>query len=142
MKKLLSSVINLIVSRLRPRRLRGAHLERLTHPSKYCREASLALRPCESWPFFWSTCLSLHRPFFRSSDPGRPMVRVALLISSAPFVSRGGWEVVLHVSEGQNHLFASHFLQLHCEEDGAGDAWRRANHRRVQGSLVIAGVLA
>jgi hypothetical protein len=56
---------------------------------------------------------------------------VALLIWSAPFISRGGWEVVLHVREGQNHLFTSHFLHLHCGEDGAGGAWRPLLRRRV-----------
>jgi hypothetical protein len=54
----------------------------------------------------------VHRPFFWSNDPGRPMASVALLIWSAPFVSRGGWGVVLHVREGQIHLFTSHFLHL------------------------------
>jgi hypothetical protein len=34
------------------------------HQSKYCREASLALSTCESWPFFQMTWPSLHRSFF------------------------------------------------------------------------------
>jgi hypothetical protein len=61
------------------------------------------------------------------------MACVALLIWSAPFVSRGGWKVVLHVREGQNHLFTSHFLHLHCGEDGAGGAWRPLLRRRIWG---------
>jgi hypothetical protein len=93
------------------------------NPSKYSLEASISLRLCESWPFFWSTCMCLHRPFFRLSDPGCPMACVVLLIWSAPFISRGGWEVVLHVHEGQNRLFAYHFLHLQSGEDGAGGAW-------------------
>jgi hypothetical protein len=71
--------------------------------------------------------------FFWSNDPGRSMACVALLIWSAPFISRGGWEVVLHVREGQNHLFTSHFLHLHCGEDGAGGVWRPLLRRRVRG---------
>jgi hypothetical protein len=60
------------------------------------------------------------------------MACVALLMWSAPFVSHGGWEVVLHVREGQNRLFTSHFLHLHCGEDGAGGAWRPLLRRRVR----------
>jgi hypothetical protein len=41
--------------------------------------------------------------------------------------------VVLHVREGQNRLFTSHFLHLHCGEDGAGGAWRPLLRRRVRG---------
>jgi hypothetical protein len=79
------------------------------------------------------TWQSLHRSFFRSSDPGRSMACVTLLIRSAPFVSRGDWEVVLHVHEGQNRLFTFHFLHLPCGEDEAGGAWRPLLRRRVRG---------
>jgi hypothetical protein len=52
--------------------------------------------------------------------------------------------VVLHIREGQNQLFVSHFLHLHCGKDREGGAWRWLLRRRVRGfpcALVMEGRL-